>query len=126
MQYLNPTMLSIVLSATLLGLVACSETTPIDEARDAYFATLDGDDQDCEGWLQWCIDEGYPQEACEERNEYCENGRWVGGERGDDDDSADPCGAAAEAAYDDCIADGGSEEQCREAAADAYDDCDRG
>ena len=47
-------------------------------------------------------------------------------ERGDDDDSADPCGAAAEAAYDDCIADGGSEEQCREAAADAYDDCDRG
>jgi len=112
------------LACLLLGVLAgCAETPSIEDARDNYFAAVAGIDEDCEGWLQWCIDEGYPQDACEGRNEYCVDGQWVGGDRGDDDDSADPCGPAAEAAYDDCLDDGGTDEECREVAAAAYEDC---
>ncbi|MEE2829581.1 MAG: hypothetical protein VX498_10365 [Myxococcota bacterium] len=108
----------LVLAATLTFLAGCGPTASIDEARSSYFATVDGSDADCEGWLEWCLAEGYPREGCEERNEYCVDGEWVGGE-----DSDDPCEPAAQEAYDDCIEDGGSEEQCREEAAEAYEDC---
>jgi len=123
MHEMKTHLLLFCLAATLTALAGCAETTSIEDARDAYFATVDGSDRNCEDWLQWCIDEGYPQDACEERNEYCVDGEWVGGDRGDDDDSADPCAPAAEAAYDDCIAGGGTEEECRDAAAAAYEDC---
>ena len=101
-------------------LAACAPTTTIDDARMAYFATVDGNDADCAGWLEWCVDEGYPQEDCEERNEYCVDGAWVGR----DDDSSDPCGPVADAAYNDCIDAGGTPEDCRDAAAAAYEDCE--
>jgi len=123
------TLLTIALAAALATLAACTaEQPPLEEARDAFFATVDGTDEDCEAWLQWCLDEGYPEEGCLERSEYCVDGEWAGGEEGerpegDDDDAVDPCDEAATAAYDECIADGGSEEDCREVAAEAYDEC---
>jgi len=126
-------MLKIHVHLMLLALAAlaagCAAESPsLEDARDAYFATVDGNDQDCTDWLQWCIDEGYPQDACEERNEYCLDGQWLGGDRGDDDrgdddDSADPCAPVADAAYDDCIANGGTEDECRAAERAAYADC---
>ena len=107
-----------------------SELAPIDEARAAYFATVDGTDEDCEGWLDWCIEQGYEQWACEERHEYCVEGEWVGGDgedvdRPDDDDDAtdDPCVEVAGQAESDCLEAGGTTEECREVYADAYDDC---
>jgi len=115
--------------ATILaGLVSCAESSSIEEAQTAYFATVDGTDADCAGWLDWCIEQGYPQAACEQRNEYCVDGRWVGGDRdGDDRDgdgnSDDPCeeeGLLAERA---CLEAGGTAEECREAGAEAYEDC---
>ena len=115
-------LLAFSLSCLLLGGSGCAEPgTPIAEARSAYFATVDGSDEDCADWLDWCLSEGYPQEACEERNEYCVEGRWAGGERGDDE--SDACGEAARAAERACVADGGSDEECREAAAVAYEEC---
>ena len=109
-----------VLAAALTPLAGCAPTASIEDARTAYFATVDGSDEDCEGWLDWCIDEGYPQAACEERNEYCVDGEWV---RGDREDSDDPCAPVAEAAYNDCLEAGGTEEDCRETAGEAYEDC---
>jgi hypothetical protein len=104
-------------------IAGCSSTESIEDARATFFSSVDGSDRDCSSWLQWCIDAGYPQQACEERNEYCVDGVWVGG---DDDDSSDPCDAAARDAYDDCLDGGGNEEACREVAAEAYDDCREG
>ena len=109
------------LAAAMVALAGCAPTTPIEDARTSYFATVDGRDDDCEGWLEWCIGEGYPQADCEERNEYCVDGEWVGG---DGEDSDDPCGPVADAAYNDCIDAGGTAEECREAAAVAYVDCE--
>lgn len=115
------TCLLLGLATALMALSGCaSETLSLEDARDSYFATVTGSDDACADWLQWCIDEGYPQAACEERNEYCVDGEWV---RGDDDDSVDPCDAEAEAAYQGCIDDGGTPEACRQVAADAHDDC---
>lgn len=122
------TALMLALTA-LMALTGCpAEQPPIDEARDSYFASVSGTDEDCSDWLQWCIDEGYPQAACEERNQYCEDGRWIGDDGDDDrpddgDDDDDDCSEEADEAYEDCIDGGGTEEGCREVAADAYDDC---
>ncbi len=110
----------LVLTATLTALAGCAQTTPIEDARTSYFAAVDGSDEDCEGWLEWCVDAGYPQAACEERNEYCVDGEWA---RRDDEDSSDPCAPVADTAYNDCIEAGGQAEDCREAAAAAYEDC---
>ncbi len=110
----------LALASMLIALASCAPTMSIDDARTAYFATVDGSDDDCEGWLEWCIDEGYPQADCEERNEYCVDGEWV---RGGDEDDDDPCTPAADAAYADCIEAGGTQEDCREAAAAAYEEC---
>jgi len=112
-------LLLLPLAALLVALASCEPATPIEEARSEYFASVEGRDTDCTGWLDWCIDEGYPQADCEERNEYCVDGEWVGG----DDEDDDPCSPAADAAYNDCIDQGGSQEDCREAAEAAYDDC---
>jgi hypothetical protein len=101
------------------GLAACAGTSSLEEQRTAFFATVDGSDEDCTAWLEWCVEEGHPQEACEERSEYCVDGEWVGGDR----DDSDPCRDAAGAAERACLADGGTAEECREAAADAYDEC---
>ena len=111
----------LVLLGTLAALFGCAGSASIEEARTAYFATVDGSDADCEGWLEWCIAEGYPEAACEERNEYCVDGEWGGGDR---DDSSDPCSPAADAAYEECLDAGGTDEECREAAAEAYEDCE--
>ena len=113
-------LLLLPLAALLVALASCEPATPIEEARSEYFASVEGRDTDCTGWLDWCIDEGYPQAACEERNEYCVDGEWV---RGDREDSDDPCAPVAEAAYNDCLEAGGTEEDCRETAGEAYEDC---
>ena len=125
-----------VFAAALLAVAACASPEPdstpsIADARAGWFAAAEGTDEDCADWLQWCIDEGYPQEACEERNEYCVDGEWVGGDgddddRPDDDDTVDPCDEVATLAYEECIDAGGTAEDCREAAGQAYDDCVRG
>ena len=111
------------LAMVLTCLISCAESTPIEDAQTAYFATVDGTDSDCAGWLDWCIEQGYPEDACEERNEYCVDGRWVGGDRDGDENSNDPCeeeGFLAERA---CLAAGGTAEDCRAAGAEAYEDC---
>ena len=120
---MKPHLMFLVLATTLSALAGCASTTSIEDERTAYFATVDGNDEDCAGWLEWCIEAGYPQADCEERNEYCVDGEWVGGDREDDEDTADPCAPFAETAYNDCIDAGGTEEECREAAAAAYEDC---
>ena len=113
----------LLLLAGLLAFAGCTAAVSIDEARTAYFAAVDGTDSDCEGWLDWCLAEGYPEAACEQRNEYCVNGEWVGEDRNDDDDEADPCDEEARRVQRQCIEDGGSKEECREAAALAYEEC---
>ena len=116
--------------ATLTALAGCTaEQTPIEDARSAYFANLDGNDEDCADWLQWCLDAGYPEEGCEERNEYCVDGEWVGGDgddddRPDDDDELSACEEQAYASERACLEDGGTEEECREALAEALADCE--
>jgi len=130
-------LLLLAFAATLTALAGCTaEQTPIDEARTAYFATADGTDEDCEDWLQWCLDEGYPQEGCEERNEYCVDGEWVGGDgddadrpdddddRPDDDDELSACEEEAHAAERACLEDGGTDEECSEELAEALADCE--
>ena len=126
----RPTLIALAAIFTV-ALGGCdSELAPIDEARAAYFEAVDGTDEDCEGWLDWCINQGYAQWACEERHEYCVDGEWVGDDAGDgdrpgDDDDAteDPCDEVAAQAERDCLEAGGTAEECREAYADAYDDC---
>ena len=122
--------------ATLTALAGCTaEQTPIEDARSAYFATADGTDEDCADWLQWCLDAGYPEEGCEERNEYCVDGEWVGGDgdddrpdddddRGDDDDALTPCEEEAYASERACLEDGGTDEERAEALAEALADCE--
>jgi uncharacterized protein YceK len=112
--------ISLIFLVLAVALTGCSATLSVEEARTAYFATVDGSDADCHDWLEWCIDEGYPQADCEQRNEYCVDGEWI---RGDGTDSDDPCSPAADAAYNDCIEAGGTAEDCRGAAEVAYDDC---
>jgi hypothetical protein len=120
MHKMKTCLMLLALAATL----ACSAaTTSIEDAQTSFFATVSGTDADCEGWLEWCIAQGYPQDACDERNEYCDDGRWVGGDREDNESSDDPCRPAAEAAYNDCVDAGGSDMECREAAEEAYEDC---
>ena len=133
-------MIILALAATFsAALVGCdAELAPLEEARDNYFASVTGSDDDCSDWLQWCIDEGYPQVACEERNQYCEDGQWMGADRDDErpDDGAEDgdderpddgaeraCSEEADEAYDDCIDGGGTAEACGEVAEDAYVDC---
>jgi uncharacterized protein YceK len=111
---------SLTFLVLLAALGGCSATASIEDARTAYFATVDGSDEDCHDWLEWCVDEGYPQADCEQRSEYCVDGEWV---RGDDEGSDDPCAPVADAAYNDCIESGGTAEDCREAAAVAHEDC---
>ena len=112
---------SAVVCTALLALASgCSPVASIDEARTAFFATVEGSDQDCTEWLDWCLEEGYPEAACAERNEYCVGGQWVGGDR---DGEEDPCRAEADRAYRWCLGEGGTEESCREAAAEAYEEC---
>ena len=116
--------------ATLTALAGCTvEQTPIEDARSAYFATADGTDEDCADWLQWCLDAGYPEEGCEERNEYCVDGEWVGGDgddddRPDDDDELSACEEQAYASERACLEDGGTEEECGEELAEALADCE--
>ena len=116
--------------ATLTALAGCTaEQTPIEDARSAYFATVDGNDEDCADWLQWCLDAGYPEEGCEERNEYCVDGEWVGGDgddddRPDDDDELSACEEQAYASERACLEDGGTEEECGEELAEALADCE--
>ncbi len=118
------TFLALLSLAALAGaLVSCAETASVEEARSTYFAAVEGSDEDCEGWLEWCLDQGYPQAACEQRSEYCEEGRWVGGDRPEGDGSDDPCAEAARAAERACVEAGGTAEECREVGAQAYDDC---
>ena len=123
MHEMKTWLLLLALAAPTSVLVGCAETTSIEDARTTYFAAVDGNDEDCEDWLQWCIDAGYPQADCEERNEYCVDGQWVGGDREGDEESDDPCAPVADGAYNDCLDAGGTDEECREAAAAAYDDC---
>jgi hypothetical protein len=120
MDKMKTHLMFVVLAAALTAVAGCAPTTSLDDARTAYFATVDGSNEDCDGWLEWCIDEGYPQADCEERNEYCVDGEWVRGEAGDSDD---PCAPIAEAAYNDCLEAGGSDEECREAGGEAYEEC---
>ena len=120
-MHMNQTQLILLILGASLTAVGClAPTTSIEEARTAYFSTVDGSDDDCEGWLDWCINEGYPQADCEERNQYCVDGEWVGG---DGENSDDPCAPVADAAYNDCLEGGGSAKECREVAAEAYEDC---
>ena len=67
-------LLLLPLAALLVALASCEPATPIEEARSEYFASVEGRDTDCTGWLDWCIDEGYPQADCEERCGHGDNG----------------------------------------------------
>ena len=60
-------MAHVLLLALAAALAGCAPTTSITDARTSYFATVDGSDDDCEGWLDWCVEAGYPQADCEER-----------------------------------------------------------
>ena len=120
MYKLSRCLIFFALVGTLVLQVGCTSRTSFEDARTAYFATVDGSDDDCRGWLEWCVEEGYPRSDCEERNEYCVDGEWLGG---DDDDSSDPCAPAMDEAYRECVDAGGTDEECREAAEAAYADC---
>ena len=90
---------------TTLALLACGENSALEDGPNANREPAAFFDECVEGCLG---DRGLTEEECERA---CE-----------DYDSGD-CAAEAEAAYVDCIDEGGSEDECSDRAGEMYDAC---
>lgn len=127
-----------ILALIMVTMTACTEkdaqNQSFEDFQTEYFNARQGEELDeaCASWYDDCIAAGYPEESCNTRLEYCQDGEWGDEDREEREDNEEredgegnsECQREARLAYEECINSGGSEEDCRNEYAQAYSDCE--